>query len=110
MFAVEPIGLGGRGDEELAGVGIFAGIGHADHAGLVVPVQKVFVGKGCSVNATLTRPVPFHKVTTLNHKVLNDPMEDTALVPRGLFIDKKLTSTQLTKVFTSPWTLREGYR
>jgi len=99
MLVIKPIGLGG-GDEELAGVGVLAGIGHAQHARLIMSMQKVLIRKSCSVDALLSRAISLDEIPTLDHEILHNPMECTSLVSRGLLVHKELPRAQLTKVLT----------
>jgi hypothetical protein len=90
-------------NEELTSVRILPRIGHAQHSRLVVTVQKVFIGKRITsaVYASLSSTVSLDKVSTLQHKVLNDTVKCRSLVTDGLFVDEKFASAELTKIFTS---------
>jgi hypothetical protein len=77
MLSIEPVGLGGC-DKELTPILIgLAGIGHAQSTGLMVLVQKVFIGKGgCSVNTHLPRAVAIDNVAALWYEVIEECMRD----------------------------------
>src|SRR5271157_50300 len=79
VFIVEVRG-GGRGDKELAAVGIGSGIGHGEDAGLgVLEIGMELVGEFVAGTAASGA----FRVATLNHEIGNDPMENGAVV-KGL--------------------------
>jgi len=80
-------------------LGIGTRIGRTQHSRPIVFVQKIFIGKlGCAVDCLTTRTVTVDKVSSLNHKVLNDTMKRTTLVPYRLFVLQILTCTKSLKV------------
>lgn len=83
MAAVQPRGLFG-GDEELRPVGVFARVGHGQPAGAVVLELEVLVGELLAIDTTTARAVAFGEIASLDHEILNDPVEFTALVPFAL--------------------------
>ena len=76
-------GLNG-GDEELAAVGVGAGIGHGQQERLVVLEGECLVGELGSVDALAAATVASGEVTTLEHKVGDHAVEGAVLVAQGL--------------------------
>lgn len=83
MAAVQPRGLFG-GDEELRPVGVLARVRHGQPTGAVVLELEVFVGEFLAVDTATARAVAFGEIAPLDHEVLDDPVEFTALVPFAL--------------------------
>ena len=83
VLAVE-VRRGHSGDEELAAVGVGAGIGHAQHSGVSVFELKIFVGELLSVDRFATGAVVVGKVTPLTHELGNYTVEGGALVSESL--------------------------
>lgn len=79
MTAVQPGSLFG-GDEKLRSVSVFSGVGHRQPTGAIMLQLEVFIGEPLTVNATATSTVALGEISTLNHKVSDDPVEFTALV------------------------------
>ena len=78
VLAVEPLCLDGA-NEELGTVGVGASVGHGEDAGAGVLVDEVFVTELLAVNGLATSAVALGEVTTLEHELGNDPVEDAAL-------------------------------
>ena len=83
VLAVEPGRVGG-GDVDLAAVGVWPPVGHTQPAGPVVPEHKVLIGEVSAVDTLEAEPVADDQVAALDHEVVDDPVEGTALVPERL--------------------------
>lgn len=75
VLAVE---VGGRngGDEELAAIRPRARIGHRQQKRAIMLEIEVLVGEFLAVNRLAAGSVEGREITTLDHELLNDPMED----------------------------------
>ena len=84
--AMESVQVGGRRrrDEKLGSVGVLAPIGHAEEVGPIVLHAQVLVLEGAAENGLATGAVAVDKVPSLNHEVLDDPVEDGSLVVERL--------------------------
>lgn len=86
VLAVQP-GAGDEAGEDLAAVGVAAGVGHGEDAGAGVLAR--LAGEGLirelhAVDGLAAGAVAALKVTELGHKLGNDAVEDGALVVEGL--------------------------
>lgn len=113
VAAIEP-GCDGSGDEELASVGVFARVGHAEHAFLAVLELEVLIGEFGAVDGLATgswvsqycvrrensiqRTVTVGEVTALDHEILDDTVEGRAFISKAL-----LASSQSTEVLSRFW-------
>ena len=97
MLAIEPR-RGNGAKEKLRAVGVGAGIGHAQHAGVSVFELKIFVGELLSVDRFATGAVVVGKVTPLTHEVGDHAMERRAFEAKPL-----LAGAQRAKVFSRLW-------
>jgi len=79
VLAVEPGGLGGA-QEELASVGVGAGVGHGKDARASVLQLEVLVLELHSVDGLAASAVPGSEVSALAHEVGDDAVEAGALV------------------------------
>ena len=84
VLAVQP-GAGDSGDEELRPVGVGAGVGHRQQTGAGVSLVEVFVRELLTVDQLTTVASAGFKVTTLEHEVGDNSVEDQALVAEALF-------------------------
>ena len=77
-----------RGDdggyEELAAIGVLAGVGHGQQTLLGVLELEVLVGELVAVDALAAAAVAGREVATLDHEVLDDAVEARALVAEAL--------------------------
>lgn len=94
MVAVQPWS-GHGGDEELRAVGVWTGVGHRQLARLGVLDVEVFVGKSLAVDGLTAHTVEVGDVTTLDHELWDDSVENGVLEAKTLF-----TSTQGSEVFS----------
>mmetsp|Transcript_8227 Transcript_8227/g.23432 ORF Transcript_8227/g.23432 Transcript_8227/m.23432 type:complete len:254 (-) Transcript_8227:1069-1830(-) len=83
VLVVEVRRLGG-GDEELAAVGVLAGVGHGQQPRLVVLEGEVLVLEARAVDALAAGAVPVGEVAALDHEVGDDAVERAALVAHAL--------------------------
>ncbi|KAH3665063.1 hypothetical protein OGATHE_003878 [Ogataea polymorpha] len=97
VLAVQPRTWNSR-DEELGAVGVWTSIGHRKQTRLRVLVVEVLVRELGAVDALATGTVEVGEVSTLQHEVWNDSVEDGALVAKAL-----LSSAQGSEVFGSLW-------
>lgn len=112
MAAVEPRGDGG-GDEELAAIGVFARVGHAEKPLLAVLELEVLIrefvavdglpARACQNCQCVVRLAPILRsrraiapceVSALNHEVFNDTVEGRAFISEVF-----LARSQSTEVF-----------
>ena len=94
MLAVKPRRRNGA-EEKLRAVGVGAGIGHAQHAGVGVLELKIFVSELLPVDRFATGAVVVGEVTTLAHEVGDHAMERRTLEAKPLF-----AGAERTKVFS----------
>jgi hypothetical protein len=70
-----------EGDVELRGVRIFfSGVGHRDLKGLVMFVDKVLIREILPVNRLPSRTISIYKISSLNQRPLNNPMEKNLVI------------------------------
>merc|ERR1711942_535363 len=81
VFAVQPRGLGGA-EEELASVGVRAGVGHGEDAGSGVLLDEVFVGELVAVDGLAAGAAG--EVASLAHEPWDDAVEGGARVAEPL--------------------------
>eukprot|EP00521_Asterionellopsis_glacialis_P018879 CAMPEP_0195329772 /NCGR_PEP_ID=MMETSP0708-20121125/11644_1 /TAXON_ID=33640 /ORGANISM="Asterionellopsis glacialis, Strain CCMP134" /LENGTH=194 /DNA_ID=CAMNT_0040397929 /DNA_START=111 /DNA_END=692 /DNA_ORIENTATION=+ len=72
-----------RGDEKLTSIGTWTGIGHTELTCLGMFDHEIFIGKFFTENRFSSCTISSGKVTTLNHKILDDTMEGTIFVMQG---------------------------
>lgn len=83
VLSVQPGGDDG-GDEELRTVGVGSSVGHGEEEGAIVLKLKVLVVELVSVDGNSSSSVVVGEVTSLEHKVGDDTMEDGSLVAQSL--------------------------
>lgn len=88
VFTIKPLSFY-KSDEKLAAVCVRSGIGHGHPARTVMSNLKVLILKAGSINATTTSTISIGKITTLDHEVINDTVEDATLVAQLLAINLK---------------------
>jgi len=79
VLAVQPRGLGSA-EEELASVGVGAGVGHGENSRSGVLLDEVFVGELVAVDGFATGAVASGKVSTLAHEAGDDAVESRSLI------------------------------
>lgn len=96
MFAIQPLS-GGEGHEELAAIGVWSCIGHRKNPSpSELQVWMKFVFKLFPIDRCATATCPCW-VTTLDHEVLDDPVEFGAVVVAP--------PSQLCKVLAGLWSM-----
>lgn len=85
-------------DEELATIGIFPVVGHAQQSRCVVFDGEILVRKFTAIYTFRTGAVVVDKITALDHKFFNDTMKNGAFVPQWKTTWFVFTAAQLTKV------------
>lgn len=109
MVTVEPLGLhldvriqkhDNRGNEELRAVGVLSGVRHRQNTRSGVLQLEVLVGELLAVDGLAAGSVAVGEVSSLNHEVGNNAVEDGALVVEGLsrLADSLLSGAQRTEV------------
>jgi len=88
VFAIQPTGLGGA-EEELASVGVGAGIGHGENSRSGVLPDEVFIGEFVTVNGLAPGAVASGEVTALAHEPGDDAMESRAFVSEAFLARAK---------------------
>jgi hypothetical protein len=83
VLAIEPRARD-SGDEELGAVGARASVGHGEEARGGVPELEVLVRELGAIDGLATSAVEVGEVTTLEHKLGDDAVEDGALVVERL--------------------------
>lgn len=83
VLAVEP-GAGDGGHEELGAVGVGAGVGHGQETGSGVLGLKVLVGELGAVDGLASGSVVSGEVSTLQHELGDDSVEDGVGVTKAL--------------------------
>jgi len=96
VLAVEPGGLGGA-QEELASVGVGAGVGHGKDSRASVLQLEVLILELHSVDGLAASAVPGSEVSTLAHEVGDDAVEAGALEAEPL-----LAGAQRAEVLARP--------
>lgn len=95
VLAVQPTARN-SGDEELTSVGVGTSVGHGQQARTSVLVVEVFISKLGAIDGLATSAVVVGEVTTLQHEVGDDTVEDGVGVTETLF-----TSAKSAEVFSS---------
>lgn len=109
MVTIQPLGLhlhikmkasGHSSDEELRSIGVRASIRHRKDSGASVLQLEVLIGELLSIDGFTSGSVSSSEVTTLDHEVGNNPMEDRSLVVQRLsaLSDSLFSSAQSTEV------------
>jgi len=88
VFAIQPASLSGA-QEELASVGVGAGIGHGKDSRSGVLLDEVFIGKFVAVDGLASGAVASGKVAALAHEPGDDAMESRALVSEAFLARAK---------------------
>mmetsp|Transcript_17879 Transcript_17879/g.29586 ORF Transcript_17879/g.29586 Transcript_17879/m.29586 type:complete len:225 (+) Transcript_17879:1423-2097(+) len=107
MLSIEPPSLD-CGNEELGSVGVWSRVGHGKvHWSLVLELE-VLISKLFSVNRFTPSSIELSEVSSLNHEVRNDPVEDGSLVVKRLSgrASSLLSSTECAEVLGSLWNIR----
>ena len=71
---------------------------HTEQSWTVVLDVKVLIIERTSINTRRARSIAVDKVSTLDHEILDDPMEDRGLVAEGEVVFAILSRAELTKV------------
>jgi len=122
MFAIEEVALCGS-DEELAAIGVLSTVGHGQQARFVVLQLKILISKrGPGVDGHAPSAISIHKVTPLDHEILDHPVELGSFVSKRHTVLLILSSAELSEVLSSlgrgvgiqlhqdPSNLRRSYR
>ena len=83
VSTIKPIS-GSKSDEELRSVGVGTGVGHGEQASFVVLAVEVLIGELVAVDRDSTSAVMVGEVTALGHEVVDNSVENAALV--GIFL------------------------
>lgn len=78
VLSVQPAGLHG-GDEKLGTVGVGTSVSHGEETRAGVGESEVLIVELVSVDGLSTSSVEAGEITTLEHKLLDDTVEDGAL-------------------------------
>jgi len=97
VLSVKPR-AGNGGNEELGAVGVLAGVGHGEEERLGVLELEVLIGELLAIDGLSTSSVVVGKVTTLEHELGNDTVEDGVLEAVAV-----LTSAELAEVPCGLW-------
>jgi len=91
------------GDEELASIGAGTSVGHAQEEGHGVLFLEVLIGKLFSVDAFSSSSISFGEVSTLEHELGDDSVENGSLIVQGfaLFTDTLLTCAESAEILSS---------
>jgi hypothetical protein len=104
-----------RGNEELAAVGVFAGVGHAEKALAGVLELEVLIRELCAVDGLSASTVSSGEITlrvlavvscveggrdlpALDHELVDDAVEGGSLISEALLASSKGTETSLAKL------------
>ena len=98
VLAVQP-GGDNSGNEELGTVGVLTGVSHGQKTWLAVLQSEVLVGKTLTIDGLTTSTVASGEVTTLDHEVRNDTVENRVQVAH-LWVSG---NGQLVEVLNSLW-------
>jgi len=97
VLAIQPWTWNG-GDEELGSVGVWTSVGHGQEVWLGVLELEVLVLELFAVDGLSTGAVVVGKVTTLQHELRDDTVEDGVPVAKAL-----LASAESSEVFGGLW-------
>jgi len=103
MHAVE-VGGGHGADEELRAVGVLASVGHGEDTGASVFQSKVLIVELSTIDGLAASAIEVGEITALDHEILDDAMEDSALEMQrlaGIATFALLASAQATEVLGS---------
>lgn len=95
VLAVQPR-AGDSGDEELGAVGVRTSIGHRQQTRLVMSLGEVLIRESSTVDGLSSSTIKVGEVTTLEHEVGNDSVEDGVGIAVALF-----TSSESSEVLSS---------
>mmetsp|Transcript_23450 Transcript_23450/g.41596 ORF Transcript_23450/g.41596 Transcript_23450/m.41596 type:complete len:153 (-) Transcript_23450:18-476(-) len=70
-----------KGQKKLHPIGVLATVSHRQDARSIVPVKKVFILKGGTIDTRGARTISVDKVSTLSHEPTNYTVEDRIQVP-----------------------------
>lgn len=102
MLAVQKVTFR-TGYKELTPIRIPSAVGHCQQARRIVLERKVLIAECVSINASDAGAIALHKITALNHEILDHSVETGALVANGNTIGPIFARTKLSKVLSSPW-------
>jgi len=97
MFAIEPAGLHRR-EEELASIGIGAGICHWKDTWTSVFQLEILIFELRSINGLSASAIMIGEISSLTHEIRNDSVEGASLVAESLF-----TGAQGSEIFSRFW-------
>ncbi len=93
VLAIEPWAFDG-GKEELGTVGVWARVSHGQQSRTSVSQLEVLIWELATIDGHATSTVALGEVTTLQHEVWNDTVEDGALEPQVGGSSTLLTSAE----------------
>lgn len=102
MLVIEPFSLF-ESNKELTSVSVGTTVSHREETSLGVLSLEVLIGELRAINGFTTSTVFISEITTLDHEVLDETMEDTVLEVKGLALDAitLFTSTEGTEIVSS---------
>ena len=96
-------------DEELTPVGVLARIRHREEPRTQMPVLEILILELGAVDGVAAGPIHLGDVAALTHEAGNDPVENAALVVKGLseFPDARLARAELSEILGCLGRVRE---
>lgn len=82
MLSVQPLSVN-IADEELGAVGVWSSVSHREAAREVLDAE-VFISKLGTIDGFTASTIKVGKITTLHHEILDDTVENGALIAESL--------------------------
>ena len=104
VLSIQPR-AGNSANEELGSVGVGTSIGHGKNTRASVLVDEVLILELHAINALSSSSITIGEITTLEHELGNDSVEDASLEMQGLsaLASTLLSSAKSSEVFSSLW-------